>query len=227
MSTERTDFGLRRLQHGSKITHQSPAEGHRTGSGTLEHTPSAFPILQILLNSTNRKKYTNYHLHGFTSEAYKEAPDHQCFLEQQNSCFAKEIKWAMPLLKGLQSQPIPQKVHRSLTSSSIWPSSISWTLEKWAKNLTVSVLRRKPCGQAHCEPSVSMHEAGNAHLENLVQHRSCLESLMTDSTLTTLKSTDRIWVLILIDNYGNSSTEIILFNEYRWRICLTSFKRVK
>lgn len=38
------------------------------------------------------KKYTNYHLHGFTSEAYKEAPDHQCFLEQQNSCFAKEIK---------------------------------------------------------------------------------------------------------------------------------------
>lgn len=73
MTTKRIDFGLRRLEHRSKITQQSQAEGHRTGSGTPEHAPSAFPILEILLNSTNRTKYTNDHLHGFTSEEYKEA----------------------------------------------------------------------------------------------------------------------------------------------------------
>ena len=73
VTTERIDFGLRRLEPGSKITHQSQAEGQRTGSGTPEHAPSAFAILEILLNSTNRTKYTKNCLDGFTSEAYKEA----------------------------------------------------------------------------------------------------------------------------------------------------------
>lgn len=55
-----------------------------------------------------------------------------CFLEQQHSrsTSVREITGVMPLLKGLQSQPAPEKGHRPLTSSSIWSPSISWTLEK-------------------------------------------------------------------------------------------------
>lgn len=63
MGLLRTEHGLRRLEHRSRVTHQWQAEGNRTGPGTPEQAPSATHTPEISLNSINQT--FQYHLHFF------------------------------------------------------------------------------------------------------------------------------------------------------------------